>query len=61
MSWESLKAINDEARAMRAEDKAKPIVDCPICGFTLEENKGVFNCPMGHFRQRGAQRGPDSW
>lgn len=57
MSWAELIGIKEEARQMAAEDKAAPLVDCPICGTVLDENsRGVVNCPMGHFRQQGRLR-----
>lgn len=57
MSFAQLIAIKDEAKQMRAEDKAAPLVDCPVCGHTLDENsRGEVNCPFGHFRQQGRTR-----
>ena len=42
---------------LSAEDKAAPLVDCPVCGEVLVENsKGWVNCPFGHFRQYGRTR-----
>ena len=61
MSFNELLAISQEAKQMRADDQAKPIVECPICGQLLDVNsRGVRNCPFGHFSQRGARRGPES-
>jgi hypothetical protein len=51
MSWEQLIAITKEVRQIAEEDKRKPLLDCPNCGWPLEVNaKGVKNCPMGDFR-----------
>jgi uncharacterized C2H2 Zn-finger protein len=51
MSYEQLIAITQEAKLMRREDKERELVDCPLCGAILDENKdGVKNCGMGHFR-----------
>ena len=61
MSWEQLITISKEARDMRAEDKAKPIVECPICGELLAVKGDVLNCPWGHYRQTGTARGPESY
>lgn len=57
MSNEQLLAILKEAREMAAEDRAAPLVDCPVCGHTLDENStGVINCPFGHYRKQGRTR-----
>jgi hypothetical protein len=47
-----LKGIVEEARQLEREERAKPLVDCPVCGTPLDKNsRGEVNCPMGHFRQ----------
>jgi len=57
MTFAQLIAIKEEAKKMRAEDRAKPLVDCPVCGHTLDENaRGEVNCAFGHFRQQGRTR-----
>lgn len=57
MSFAELIAIKEEAKQICAEDRAKPLVDCPICGEVLQENsKSVVDCPLGHFRQQGRVR-----
>ena len=57
MSFAELIAIKEEARQMRAEDRAAPLVDCPVCGHLLNENsKGAVDCPFGHFRQQDRTR-----
>ena len=61
VSWAELITITQEAKAMRAEDKAKPIVDCPLCGTTLDKRGELVNCPFGHFTKRGTTRGPESY
>lgn len=60
MSFSELIAIGKEARDMRAEDRAKPLVDCPTCGHLLDKRGELYNCPLGHWRQTGTQRGPES-
>jgi len=57
VSFAQLIAIRDQAKQMRAEDKAAPLVACPVCGHKLDENsRGAVNCPLGHFRQQGRTR-----
>lgn len=60
MSWAQLIGIKAEAREIKAADKAKPIVECPLCGEVLDELNGVVSCPWGHFRQVGRVRHADS-
>lgn len=44
-------AILKEAQQIEEEERAKPIVDCPVCGTPLDKNaRGEVNCPMGHYR-----------
>lgn len=44
-------AILREARALDEAQRAKPLIDCPVCGEPLKENaRGEVNCPLGHFR-----------
>jgi len=57
LSFAQLIAMRDKAKQMRAEDKAAPLVDCPVCGHTLDEkSRGEVNCPFGHLRQQGRVR-----
>jgi len=44
--------IVEEARQIEQEQRAKPLVDCPICGGPLDynEKRGLLSCRMGHFR-----------
>lgn len=43
-------AIIKEAREIDEQDKARPLVDCPVCGTRLDKNsRGAVNCPMGHY------------
>lgn len=50
MSYEQLIAIRQEAVEIRRADKAREVVDCPVCGELLQVNsRGVKNCPLGHF------------
>lgn len=53
-----LRGIIEEARQTDREERARPLIDCPICGTLLDENsRGEKNCPMGHFRAKaGAKR-----
>ena len=54
MSWDQLKAITDEAKAVRQKQMSEPPVACPIDGEPLEINsRGVRNCPLGNFRWNG--------
>jgi hypothetical protein len=51
VSWDELIGILKEARTIRDEDRARPVVDCPVCGNRLDEDsKGVKNCDVGHYR-----------
>lgn len=61
MAWTDLIAIKDEAKAMRRADREKPIVECPRCGEPLQVRGEVYNCPWGHFTQRGAHRSAESY
>jgi hypothetical protein len=47
--------IIEEARQLEQEQRAKPLVDCPICGAVLvySEKRGLVSCPMGHYRVAG--------
>jgi len=57
--WGGLRGIIDEAKQLDADEKARPLVDCPICGTVLQTNtRGAASCPLGHFRApAGATRG----
>lgn len=59
MSFQELIAIRDEARQMAQEDQAKPMVDCPIDGATLQFNpkRNIWNCPMGNYSISGGAGG----
>lgn len=49
--------IVEEARALDADERNAPLVDCPLCGTPLDRNSaGTVNCPLGHFRSSGARR-----
>lgn len=49
--WGGLGKIVEEAKQLDADEKARPLVDCPLCGTPLDKNSaGAVNCPMGHFR-----------
>lgn len=51
MSWESLLAIEQEARQMAAEDAARPPVACPNDGEPLRQGaNGVTYCPFDGWR-----------
>ena len=54
-----LRGIIEEAKALDAENRASPLVDCPVCGTPLDTNaRGAKNCPMGHFyAPAGATKG----
>lgn len=55
--FRKLVALREQARQMQIEDRAAPLVDCPICGHGLDENRrGEVNCPFEHFRQTGRER-----
>jgi len=57
VSFAQLIAIKEQAKQMRAEDRANPLVDCPVCGHQLNENsRGAVDCPFAHFRQQGRAR-----
>ena len=60
MSWQQLIAIKHEAREIVRENRERPIVECPMCGEVLQVKGNVFDCPWGHFRQTGSQRGAES-
>lgn len=49
--WGGLGGIIDEAKQIAAENRAAPLVDCPLCGTPLDVNaRGMKSCSMGHFR-----------
>jgi len=50
MSWEQLLAIQEEARAMAAEDKARTPTACPNDGEPLREGPGGLYCPFDGWR-----------
>lgn len=45
-----LLALLKDSQRMRAEDAARPLVVCPICGNRLEIYGNERNCDVGHFR-----------
>lgn len=48
---DDLLAIIKSEREIRQRHDAEPIVDCPICGETLDKNsRGAYSCPLGHYR-----------
>lgn len=50
-------AIVREAKALAEQDRAKPELDCPLCGEPLQFNaRGQANCPLGHYRTNAARR-----
>jgi len=53
-------AITQEAKQIHAEEKARPLIDCPIDGTLLDNNGKYLNCPLGNYRTRiGATHGSD--
>lgn len=60
MSFQELIAIRDEAKQVRAEDMAAPLVDCSNCGEPLvfNEARGLWACPHGDFLRLGGAEGP---
>lgn len=56
MSWNQLTAIRAEARKLAEDEKAAPLVDCPICGHLLNVRDGIYDCPLGHFTTTKATR-----
>lgn len=58
MSWAQLQAIVEEMKQASADEKARPLITCPICSETLDRNsKGEANCPLGHFRTTAKTHG----
>lgn len=49
--WGGLGNIVNEARVLDAENDARPLLDCPICGTPLDirPRDGLRHCQMGHF------------
>jgi uncharacterized Zn finger protein (UPF0148 family) len=48
------KAIMDEAAELKRLEPELLKLACPRCGTPLQVNdKGVRNCPMGHYRAEG--------
>lgn len=46
-----LRGIIDEAKQIDAEERTRPLLDCPLCGTPLQTNsRGEKSCEMGHFR-----------
>lgn len=51
--WGGFRRIANEARVLEEQDKAKPLVLCPICGNVLDVNaRGEKNCDVGHYRTK---------
>ena len=60
MSNEGLLSILKEMRQTHADEKARPLIDCPIDGTLLESDGKYLNCPMGNYRTKvGATHGSD--
>ncbi|RLC56939.1 MAG: hypothetical protein DRI30_05060 [Chloroflexi bacterium] len=60
MSNAQMIAITQEAKQIHAEEKARPLIDCPIDGTLLDNNGKYLNCPLGNYRTRiGATHGSD--
>ena len=47
---DGLLEIIKEARQIAADDQARPLLDCPICGNTLTIGTREKMCDVGHFR-----------
>lgn len=47
--WGGLGKILAEAKAIEAAERARPLVDCPLCGTPLQIGPRGTDCPMGHF------------
>jgi len=57
MSWEQVKAIQQENRQVIWEEMREPPVACPIDGTLLVIHaNGVRVCPMGNYRWDGGPR-----
>lgn len=54
MSWQQLIEQARDGRTMLAEDKAKPIVECPYDGEPLKynEKRHIWFCPLGDYQHR---------
>lgn len=50
MSWESLLAVQQEARQMAAEDAARRPVACPNDGEPLRDSARGLYCPFDGWR-----------
>ncbi len=49
--WGGLRGIVEEAKQIAETDRARPLIDCPICGTRLQRNaRGEGDCPLGHYR-----------
>lgn len=52
-----LRGIVEEAKQLARDERAKPLIDCPVCGEPLDKNeRGAVNCPLGHFYQSSDRR-----
>ena len=58
MSNEQLVGILKDARKTAAEERRKPLLECPYDGEPLEFRNGVYNCPLGNYRTRRTTRDP---
>ena len=51
MSWDQLKAIADENRALLEGNRSNPPTACPLDGaLLLASSSGVLSCPQGNYR-----------
>lgn len=59
--WGGLRGIIDEARDIARDERERPLVDCPVCGTTLQKNERLqqLGCPLGHFRAPAGARRAD--
>jgi len=44
---------------LAAEDRQRPITECPYCGEPLQFRNGCGNCPLGHFRTTKREKGAE--
>lgn len=59
MPNQQLLDILKEARQLAAEDRQRPITECPCCGEPLQFRNGIGNCPLGHFRTTKREKGAE--
>lgn len=56
MSYAQLVAILREVREVAAEERRKPLVECPHDGERLDVRDGVYSCPFCGYRTTRAIR-----